>query len=142
MVDRKVYKANTEYTISQALTAYDNTFTAQWTAKTDTPYKVEHYKMNLDGTTYTLADTDNFKGTTDASVTPAIKTYEGFTSPSTQTVTIKGDGTTVVKYYYIRNKYTLDLNGFISSVSRPNLTEEVDGQIFICLLYTSDAADD
>lgn len=131
MVDRKVYKANTEYTISQALTAYDNTFTAQWTAKTDTPYKVEHYKMNLDGTTYTLADTDNFKGTTDASVTPAIKTYEGFTSPSTQTVTIKGDGTTVVKYYYIRNKYTLDLNGFISSVSRPNLTEEVDGQIFI-----------
>lgn len=116
------------------LTATDGatvTFTAQWTAKTDTPYKVEHYKMNLDGTTYTLADTDNFKGTTDASVTPAIKTYEGFTSPSTQTVTIKGDGTTVVKYYYIRNKYTLDLNGFISSVSRPNLTEEVDGQIFI-----------
>ena len=131
LVDRKVYKANTEYTISQALTAYDNTFTAQWTAKTDTPYKVEHYKMNLDGITYTLADTDNLKGTTDTSVTPAIKTYEGFTSPSTQTVTIKGDGTTVVKYYYIRNKYTLDLNGFISSVSRPNLTEEVDGQIFI-----------
>lgn len=131
LVDRKVYKANTEYTISQALTAYDNTFTAQWTAKTDTPYKVEHYKMNLDGITYTLADTDNFKDTTDTSVTPAIKTYEGFTSPSTQTVTIKGDGTTVVKYYYIRNKYTLDLNGFISSVSRPNLTEEVDGQIFI-----------
>ena len=131
LVDRKVYKANTEYTISQALTAYDNTFTAQWTANTDTPYKVEHYKMNLDGTTYTLADTDNFKGTTDTSVTPAIKTYEGFTSPSTQTVTIKGDGTTVVKYYYIRNKYTLDLNGLISSVLRPNLTEEVDSQTFI-----------
>lgn len=131
MVDRKVYKANTEYTISQALTAYDNTFTAQWTAKTDTPYKVEHYKMNLDGTTYTLADTDNFKGTTDTSVTPAVKTYEGFTSPSTQTAVIKGDGTTIIKYYYIRNKYTLDLNGLISSVLRPNLTEEVDSQTFI-----------
>lgn len=129
MVDRKVYKANTEYTISQALTAYDNTFTAQWTAKTDTPYKVEHYKMNLDGTTYTLADTDNFKGTTDTSVTPAIKTYEGFTSPSTQTVTIKGDGTTVVKYYYIRNKYTLDLNGLINGTLRGNLVDVVKNPI-------------
>lgn len=129
LVDRKVYKANTEYTISQALTAYDNTFTAQWTAKTDTPYKVEHYKMNLDGTTYTLADTDNFKGTTDTSVTPAIKTYEGFTSPSTQTVTIKGDGTTVVKYYYIRNKYTLDLNGLINGTLRGNLVDVVKNPI-------------
>lgn len=129
MVDRKVYKANTEYTISQALTAYDNTFTAQWTAKTDTPYKVEHYKMNLDGTTYTLADTDYFKGTTDTSVTPAIKTYEGFTSPSTQTVTIKGDGTTVVKYYYIRNKYTLDLNGLINGTLRGNLVDVVKNPI-------------
>ena len=129
MVDRKVYKANTEYTISQALTAYDNTFTAQWTAKTDTPYKVEHYKMNLDGTTYTLADTDNFKGTTDTSVTPAIKTYEGFTSPSTQIVTIKGDGTTVVKYYYTRNKYTLDLNGLINGTLRGNLVDVVKNPI-------------
>ncbi len=129
MVDKKVYKANTEYTISQALTAYDNTFTAQWTAKTDTPYKVEHYKMNLDGTTYTLADTDNFKGTTDTSVTPAIKIYEGFTSPSTQTVTIKGDGTTVVKYYYTRNKYTLDLNGLINGTLRGNLVDVVKNPI-------------
>ena len=129
MVDRKVYKANTEYTISQALTAYDNTFTAQWTAKTDTPYKVEHYKMNLDGTTYTLADTDNFKGTTDTSVTPAVKTYEGFTSPSTQTVTIKGDGTTVVKYYYTRNKYTLALNGLINGTLRGNLVDVVKNPI-------------
>lgn len=129
MVDRKVYKANTEYTISQALTAYDNTFTAQWTAKTDTPYKVEHYKMNLNGTTYTLADTDNFKGTTDTSVTPTVKTYEGFTSPSTQTVTIKGDGTTVVKYYYTRNKYTLDLNGLINGTLRGNLVDVVKNPI-------------
>ena len=114
------------------LTATDGatvTFTAQWTAKTDTPYKVEHYKMNLDGTTYTLADTDNFKGTTDTSVTPAIKTYEGFTSPSTQIVTIKGDGTTVVKYYYTRNKYTLDLNGLINGTLRGNLVDVVKNPI-------------
>lgn len=107
----------------------NRTYKANWTANTGTKYTVEHYKMNLDGTTYTLADTDNFKGTTDTSVTPAIKTYEGFTSPSTQTVTIKGDGTTVVKYYYTRNKYTLDLNGLINGTLRGNLVDVVKNPI-------------
>lgn len=107
----------------------NRTYKANWTANTGTKYTVEHYKMNLDGTTYTLADTDNLKGTTDTSVTPAIKTYEGFTSPSTQTVTIKGDGTTVVKYYYIRNKYTLDLNGLINGTLRGNLVDVVKNPI-------------
>lgn len=107
----------------------NRTYKANWTANTGTKYTVEHYKMNLDGTTYTLADTDNLKGTTDTSVTPAIKTYEGFTSPSTQTVTIKGDGTTVVKYYYTRNKYTLDLNGLINGTLRGNLVDVVKNPI-------------
>lgn len=107
----------------------NRTYKANWTANTGTKYTVEHYKMNLDGTTYTLADTDNLKGTTDTSVTPAVKTYEGFTSPSTQTVTIKGDGTTVVKYYYIRNKYTLDLNGLINGTLRGNLVDVVKNPI-------------
>lgn len=107
----------------------NRTYKANWTANTGTKYTVEHYKMNLDGTTYTLADTDNLKGTTDTSVTPAVKTYEGFTSPSTQTVTIKGDGTTVVKYYYTRNKYTLDLNGLINGTLRGNLVDVVKNPI-------------
>lgn len=107
----------------------NRTYKANWTANTGTKYTVEHYKMNLDGTTYTLADTDNLKGTTDTSVTPAVKTYEGFTSPSTQTVTIKGDGTTVVKYYYTRNKYTLDLNGLINETLRGNLVDVVKNPI-------------
>lgn len=107
----------------------NRTYKANWTANTGTKYTVEYYKMNLDGTTYTLADTDNLKGTTDTSVTPAVKTYEGFTSPSTQTVTIKGDGTTVVKYYYTRNKYTLDLNGLINGTLRGNLVDVVKNPI-------------
>ena len=105
------------------------TYTAYAAPNTDTSYKVEHYKMNLDGTTYTLADTDNLKGTTDTSVTPAVKTYEGFTSPSTQTAVIKGDGTTVVNYYYARNKYTLDLNGLINGTLRENLVDVVKNPI-------------
>lgn len=68
----------------------------------------------------------------DTSVTPnRLSLGDGFTYPDAQTVKVKVDGTTVVNYYYTRNKYTLDLNGLISSVPRPNLTEEVDGQIFI-----------
>lgn len=118
------YWKNNQWQGTNDLTVY-----AHWKANTGTKYTVEHYKMNLDGTTYTLADTDNFKGTTDTSVTPAIKTYEGFTSPSTQTVTIKGDGTTVVKYYYIRNKYTLDLNGLINGTLRGNLVDVVKNPI-------------
>jgi hypothetical protein len=41
----------------------------------------------LDGS-YVVIDTDNLEGTTDTSVTPAVKTYEGFTAPSTQTVNV------------------------------------------------------
>ncbi|MCQ2323894.1 MAG: hypothetical protein MJZ53_03460 [Paludibacteraceae bacterium] len=87
------------------------TLTASATPNTNTAYTVKHYKQNLTGTDYDLADTDNLTGTTDASVTPAVKSYEGFTAPSTQTVTINGDGTTEVTYNYTRNTYTLTWAG-------------------------------
>ena len=83
---------------------------AQWTPNTSTPYKVEHYQMNLDGSTYTLVDTQYLKGTTGASVTPAVKEYEGFTAPSAQTETIAGDGSTVIRYEYSRKIYSFDVN--------------------------------
>ena len=58
---------------------------------------------------YTLVNTDNLTGTTGASVTPAVKSYTGFTAPSTQTVTIADNGYTVVNYYYKRNSYSFTL---------------------------------
>ena len=73
---------------------------------TNTKYVVKHYKQKLDGTYPTEADDiDNLTGTTGASVSPAVKSYTGFTSPSVQTTTIKADGSTVVTYKYTRNKY-------------------------------------
>ena len=54
--------------------------------------------MNLDGLTYSVFETENLVGTTNSSVTPLVKSYEGFTSPESQTVTIMADGTTVVEY--------------------------------------------
>lgn len=87
------------------------TLYALWTANTNTPYVVKHYKEQLDGTYPAEADdTDNLTGTTAASVTPAVNSYEGFTAPSTQTVSIAADGSTVVTYQYTRNSYNLSWN--------------------------------
>lgn len=117
------------------LTATDGatvTFTATWSkeAPKTARYTVKHYQMNTDGTyPSTPTNMESFSGLIGSSVTPTVKTYEGFTSPSTQTVTIKGDGTTVIKYYYIRNKYTLDLNGLINGTLRGNLVDVVKNPI-------------
>ena len=91
----------------------DISLTANATANEDTPYTVKHYKMNLDGSTYAEPEIETFTGTTDTSVTPDTKTYEGFTSPEIQTINIDGDGNAIVEYYYSRNKYTITLNSNI-----------------------------
>lgn len=105
----------------------DKVFKANWTPRNDTSYKVQHWKQTLTGgdvendTNYELvtADTENLTGTTGASVTPAVKTYEGFASPAERTVSIEPDGSTVVNYYYKRNSYTVTLimGSNINSVS-------------------------
>ncbi len=89
----------------------DTTLYAHWKAKTNTKYTVEHYRQKLDGTyNETASETDYLTGKTNASVTPAVKEYKGFTAPETQTVKIKANGSLVVKYYYERNSYTLKWN--------------------------------
>ena len=94
-----------KWTYTKNITLY-----TQWKANTNTKYVVKHYKQKLDGTYPSEADdTDNLTGTADSSVSPAIKSYAGFTAPSVQTVTISADGSTVVTYKYTRNKYTFTL---------------------------------
>ncbi len=104
------------YTLSGFDKAYTNvsgsiTINAVWTANTDTPYKVEHYKQNIADNGYTLTETNNLLGTTDTTIAPAVMSYTGFTTPVTQTVTVLGDGSLVVEYYYDRNVYTVTFNG-------------------------------
>ena len=85
--------------------------------KTDTAYKVEHYKEKLDGS-YELAETENLTGTTGEKVTAKAKTpeeYKGFTEDASNKDriaegTIAGDGSLTLKLYYTRNQYTLTLN--------------------------------
>jgi uncharacterized repeat protein (TIGR02543 family) len=88
-------------TSSRTLTLY-----AQWEASTAS-YTVYHYKQNVDGT-YPSSATSTTTGTANigSSITPSVNSYTGFTSPSTQTITIASSGNTV-SYYYTRNSYTL-----------------------------------
>ena len=112
----------------------DRAYTANWTPRDDTAYTVNHWKQNLDKPAtpqneenYTLAETeDNLKGTTGASVTPAVKDYTGFTAPDTQTVTIAADGSTVVNYYYTRNTYTVT---YVDGVNGTAFADQVNSNV-------------
>lgn len=87
------------------------TLKANWSARIDIPYKVEHYKEKIGGG-YEKVDTKNSIGTTDSTVTAEVNTYIGFTYDSTISGTIssgkiKADGSLVLKQYYKRNSYTV-----------------------------------
>ena len=105
------YSGGTKYTGGTWKTASHTTLTASWTANSGIPYIVNHHKQNIydDGYTIDSSATQNLTGIADASVTPEVNAYTGFTSPSEKTVTIKPDGSLVVDYYYTRNLYTLTM---------------------------------
>lgn len=105
-------------------------YKANWTAA-DVGYTVNHYVMDINGNyPSTPTKTERLSGFTDTSVTAKrLSLGNGFTYPDVQTVKIKTDGTTVVKYYYTRNKYTLDLNGLINGTLRGNLVDVVKNPI-------------
>ena len=84
------------------------TYTAQWTANTDTAYIVETYIMDTEGN-YGYPAVDYKTGTTatDVSVTPETKT--GFTLATDKSVlegNVAANGSLVLKVYYQRNQYT------------------------------------
>ena len=121
--------SGTKVTENTVVPETDVTYYARWTARNDTKYTVIHQQMNLDGTTYTTVDTEELKGKTDSKVTPDVKSYEGFTAPEKQEVTIKADGSTTVTYKYTRNKYTLTYNPNGGSVSPKSIKADYDAEI-------------
>ena len=112
--DFEGYYINGEkYTGSQIEFRGDMTVEARYTPRNDTPYTVKHKKQNLNGTSYTLEETERLTGTTDTMVTPSVRNYTGFTSPATISKKIEGDGSTEIIYLYTRNEYqvTFETNG-------------------------------
>ena len=87
----------------------DKNYTANYIINDHVLYTVIHKTMNLDGKTYSVKDIDELYGTAFSEVTPALKNYEGFTSPSAKKININPNGSSTVEYLYTRNKYTLTL---------------------------------
>ncbi|MEM5781017.1 MAG: InlB B-repeat-containing protein, partial [Lawsonibacter sp.] len=88
------------------------TLYAKWAPRTDTAYKVEHYRQNVENDGYTLFETDDLQGTTDANVTATAKSYTGFhenagTADRVASGTVAPDGSLVLKLYYDRDTYTI-----------------------------------
>ena len=86
---------------------------AEYTAKTDIAYTVEHYQQNIADDDYSLvaADTQNLTGTTDTDTNATAKNYTGFTALQIKQAKIAGDGSTVIKVYYDRLTYTVIWKG-------------------------------
>ena len=92
----------------------DSTFYAKWIANTDTIYKVEHYKQNtaLESNleSYVYVESETLAGKTDSLTQAISKNYEGFIADSYSQTKIAADGTSVVRIYYNRRKYTVSFN--------------------------------
>ena len=70
--------AGWDKSIPATMPAENMTIGALWNPNPDTPYRVEHYKQNINDNNYpnTPADVDHLQGETASSKTPAVKTYE------------------------------------------------------------------
>ena len=103
-----------DYDFTQPITK-NTEITAIWTANTNTAYKVEYYLQNLENDNYTLTETVNRAGTTNTTANAEIKTFIHFThkTSSTDSGNIAPNGSTVLRVYYTRDKYTVvfDANG-------------------------------
>lgn len=93
----------TTFTITSNVTLY-----AEWTANTDTPYTVKHWKEKLNASEgYFLADTETQYGRTNSNANPQLMNYEGFDYDHKNIASINADGTTVIDIYYARQRYTI-----------------------------------
>ena len=110
--------AGWDFDFSQKITQ-NTQIAAQWTANTNTAYKVEYYLQDLESeSNYSLHETENLTGTTDTTANAEIKSFAHFThteSPyygySYESGNIAPDGSLVLKVYYTRDSYTVTFNG-------------------------------
>ena len=107
-------------TISEDTTVY-----AVWKAKANTSYTVIYWKQSVEDSknakdsqkTYEYAGSDSRTGTTGSTVSPSYtdrnKNYKGFkyNSSKSQSVTVAGDGTTILNVYYDRELLTINFYG-------------------------------
>ena len=97
---------DTESITSESVYKYANDITikAKWTEGTNTKYTVNYYLQTIDKTYGSATESIVYTGTTNKTVEAELKTYEGFVTPSKQTVKILADGSATVDYYYERKE--------------------------------------
>lgn len=113
----------------------DVVFVGSFIANDNTPYEVQWYYQNADGSYPTTTSvTENRTGTTgtEATVTDAdkAKTQNGLyvynSDKSTEKSTITGDGTTVLKLYFERKQFSVKYEYSNEVDGAPNPPEELD----------------
>jgi len=112
---------------SMLLALTGNVMTFHYSVNTDVAYRVEHYRQTPALNDYALFETENYTGTTGSFVSAAPKAYTGFTynpgiSGTVTSGVIAGDGSLVLKLYYLRNSYTLTLNPQGGTVAPSTMT--------------------
>lgn len=117
-------------TTIKAGSAGDITLYAAWSPATDTEYRVEHYLEQFDGT-FALDRTDVLTGVTEQTVTPETVKYEGFTAPEPVEAKINADGSTVVRYEYKRNSYTITFDANEGSLEGDGTITAMYGQTIV-----------
>lgn len=75
-----------------------------YTRNTNTAYKVEHWKQNINNSEYTIVsdDTQTLYGTTGALTNAQPNVYSGYNAQAVVQQNIAGDGSTVIKIKYDR----------------------------------------
>ena len=101
---------------------------AKWSANT-VQYKVEYYKQNLENDEYTLTEIVELSGKTDTIASAEEKSYSHFTINknhvnSKLSGNINGDGSLVLRVYYTRDKY--DINISRDNVKAGTFTDKSD----------------
>ncbi|MFA6947684.1 MAG: InlB B-repeat-containing protein, partial [Eubacteriales bacterium] len=95
------------YTFPALMPNADTSVYAKWAPATDTIYTVEHYLQVLGSSQYTLTEQKELHGTTDSMVTPETNSYTGYKTPASSSLVIRPDGSSVLRYYYDLQTYTV-----------------------------------
>ena len=105
-----------EYYRGGTVPARDLNCYAEYKLSPDTPYKVNHYVMNLDGE-YELKNTENRTGTTNDKVYAkdcvSSEYGVGFSLRENNSIVIAPDGSSVLNIYYDRASYTFGYHYYI-----------------------------
>lgn len=101
------YKGTTKVTDGTWKIASNVSLVAKWEVNYNVQYTVQHYYENLENDYFKLVYEEVLTGSTNETICPSLRPQTGFKSPSLQVVNINPDGSTLVTYFYTRNRYTI-----------------------------------